>query len=54
VESLERNSGAVDNQRRALRVIPGCPAERMKVNHRLLSNEEVPGIAKHQPEHFTE
>src|ERR1700719_81828 len=43
VEHLERNSGAVGNQRRALRVIPECPAERMKVNHRLLSNEEAPG-----------
>jgi hypothetical protein len=28
VERLERNSGTVDNQRRALRVIPGCrPSE---------------------------
>src|SRR5713101_5818238 len=27
VERLERNSGTVDNQRRALRVIPVCPAE---------------------------
>jgi len=33
VERLERNSGTVDNQRRALRVIPGCPTERMNVDH---------------------
>src|SRR5882672_1371156 len=54
VERLERNSGTVDNQRRALRVIPECPAERMNVNHGVLSNEGAPGAAKHQPEHFTD
>jgi len=35
--ALERNSGTVDNQRRALRVVPGCPAERMNVDHVLLT-----------------
>lgn len=54
VERLERNSGTVDNQRRALRVIPACPAERMNVDHRLLPNEGAPGATKHQPEHFTD
>src|SRR5882757_2861746 len=54
VERLERNSGAVDNQRCALRVIPGCPAERMNVDHRLLSNKGAPRAAKHQPEHLTD
>src|SRR5258708_36067239 len=54
VERLERNSGTVDNQRRALCVIPECPAERMNVNHRVLSNEGAPGAAKRQPEHFTD
>src|SRR6266702_8107781 len=33
VDLLERNSGTVGTQRRALRVIPECPAERMNVNH---------------------
>jgi len=52
--SLKENRGAVDNQRRALRVIPECPAERMNVNHGVLSNKEAPGAAKRQPEHFTD
>src|SRR3984957_20066931 len=33
IERLERNSGTVDNQRHALLVIPGSPAERMNVDH---------------------
>jgi hypothetical protein len=40
VERFERSSGTVDSERRALRVIPECPAERMNVNHRVLSNEK--------------
>jgi hypothetical protein len=35
-------------------VIPECPAERMNVNHRLLSNKKAPGAAKYQPGHFTD
>jgi hypothetical protein len=38
-------------QRRALRVIPECPAERMKVNHGVLFNEGVPGAARLQASH---
>src|SRR5260370_11152221 len=37
VERLERNRGTFDNQRRALRVIPGCPVERTNVNHVLFT-----------------
>ncbi len=37
VDRLERNSGTFDNQRRALRVIPECPAERMNINHVLFT-----------------
>src|SRR5260370_22527222 len=37
VERLERNSSTVDNQRHTLRVIPECPAERMNVDHALLT-----------------
>jgi hypothetical protein len=40
VERLERNSGTIDTQRRFLRAIPECPAERMNLNHRLLFNKE--------------
>jgi len=37
MERLERTRGTVDNQRVRCAVIPGCPAERMNVDHRLLS-----------------
>src|SRR6266403_1010671 len=37
VDRLETNSGTFDNQRRALRVIPECPAERMNINHVLFT-----------------
>src|SRR6266852_1747098 len=37
VERLERNSRTVDNQRHTLRVVPECPAERMNVDHVLLT-----------------